>query len=115
MNYQKVMGLVDDIQFEIVDVLQRELHQKLALRLTPAQRGLFFQLALLISWIEQYMSAESVIDKKRVLLDKQKEVFKEHFKAILKDDVQQVSCDNAARLMSHSFDNYYLWLKETQN
>ena len=36
MNYQKVMGLVDDIQFEIVDVLQRELHQKLALRLTPA-------------------------------------------------------------------------------
>lgn len=42
MNYSTVQGMVEEIQTQIIDVLNKELHHKLALRLTPLQRGLIF-------------------------------------------------------------------------
>jgi tetrahydromethanopterin S-methyltransferase subunit G len=42
LDFSKVKGLVDDIQHEIIDVLEGELHQKLALALSKEQKGLIF-------------------------------------------------------------------------
>ena len=52
IRYETICGLIDDIQYEIINVLAKELHQKLALNFTQSQKGLIYQLALQVCWIE---------------------------------------------------------------
>ena len=87
-------------------MIDKELHEKLALKLKPEHRGLIFQIALEIIWNKQYMGAQKLIEKNKKDMESMKDDQHRAFLNIVENDHKELSMKNAKILLNEAFTSY---------
>jgi hypothetical protein len=106
IHYKDIQTLVENITTDVIDLIDKELHEKLALKLKPEHRGLIFQIALEIIWNKQYMGAQKLIEKNKKDMESMKDDQHRAFLNIVENDHKELSMKNAKILLNEAFTSY---------